>query len=301
MKREKDKILKSFFIKVLSENFYKIRKKPSSIMIALFLSFSLHLFIVFLISILSSGQQNIIETRKIDIKPIEINLASNIFLNNPDSSDLSSLKLKNEKRLKENKFNNLQNIITKSDQNHNNEFKERTEDNQFDKSNSLSQNQKENQDEIIDEKSENNGSNEIDQNSSNDINFDKNSDLNGSSKEYVEYEEGNSSGNDSPFSSENILSYSINYTSLFKYPKDALKLGLQGIVKIKVQIDTEGKVVQVLLLESSGSKILDNYTIKQASQLLFTFPKDKRPNSTFWVTIKVIYSIKSMVTVQTGD
>ena len=110
-------------------------------------------------------------------------------------------------------------------------------------------------------------------------------------------EYGNTDGSDG-FSNQDIFQYSLNISSLFNYPKDALKLGIQGTVKLKLLIDKYGKVINVVLLESSGSKILDNYTTTQARQLLFSFPEDKKPQSSFWIVIKVVYSIKTNVTVE---
>ncbi len=42
------------------------------------------------------------------------------------------------------------------------------------------------------------------------------------------------------------------------YPKSARALGQEGKIKIKVNYNSEGRITDVLILESSGSKILDN-------------------------------------------
>jgi TonB family protein len=43
-----------------------------------------------------------------------------------------------------------------------------------------------------------------------------------------------------------------------QYPKSARALGQEGKIKIKVNYNSEGRITDVLVLESSGSKILDD-------------------------------------------
>ncbi len=260
------------------------------------LSFSLHLIIIFLIAIFikqNNESLNLLkDDRKINYQSINIILSQNTGIIN---EKIEQKVIKNLNATKENKILNKEKKI-------NEKTNEKTEDS-ISKLN-LSQKEEKKEEALNtnisqsinqDIENEQNNTNNFD---SSDINIANgvNSDINS---------QGNSTTNSDLNSinssiGSNIFSYSINYKNLFKYPKDALKLKMQGIVRLNIAIDSTGKVIDVILLESSGFKLLDNYTIKQASLLLFTFPKDQKTNFPLWIIIKVIYSIKSNVTVTSG-
>jgi protein TonB len=54
-----------------------------------------------------------------------------------------------------------------------------------------------------------------------------------------------------------------------EYPALALRRGYEGIVLIKIDVDRQGKVTHVQLLESSGYDILDQEVLKAAKKWLY--------------------------------
>lgn len=293
------KIIKEIFSKnhryVKRINNFKINCGKRRLIFSIILSFSLHLFIITVINFLNQNQNILLDKKNIDIKPVEIKILS---LDTFSMINEESNKNNNEKELKDKAFNNLpENDILNKLENYD-KIKDNKKIKYYYKKEEYNGSDKENNSLLYDEKTknisldnqstdENNKNSEIKNDESTLYNSKF---LSGSSYEYNE---------DNQFTSKNILSYSINFNTLFDYPKDALKLRIEGTVKIRIKIDTNGKVIEVILIESSGSKILDNYTIKKANQLLFSFPQDKKPEIPIWVTIKVVYSIKSSVFVET--
>lgn len=64
----------------------------------------------------------------------------------------------------------------------------------------------------------------------------------------------------------------------FEYPKAALLTEEQGVVAIKVTVDTHGKVVDTKVLNSSGSTTLDKATVKILNTCKFNpAVKDGKP------------------------
>lgn len=296
MKREKDRLF-SFLA------FYKFKKyfnNNNTVLVSIVLSFSLHLFIIIFISILSQNAPDIKSIEKLDSKAIEIQINDNLFAYFGEKENSSKNKIS---------FSNNDFVQIKNEN-------EKIKTDEILKSEKKEEKLKEDG-EILDEK----GLKEIHDNkeSSEDIDSkqQENKTLNSSSSSIKENSESVdnqyplnllqtddnniNSEKQAQFSYENIVQYAINIKTLFTYPKDALKLGIQGIVKLKLHIDIHGKVLEAILLESSGSKILDSYTLKQANQLLFSFPDNKKPDSSFWIIIKVVYSIKSNVTIEAGN
>ena len=70
-----------------------------------------------------------------------------------------------------------------------------------------------------------------------------------------------------------------------KYPKLALRGGYEGIVKLKIWIAKNGKVIDVKILKSSGYDILDTTGIKAALRSKFYPLTQKR-------TINIEYNLK---------
>ncbi|MFN3411422.1 MAG: energy transducer TonB [Exilispira sp.] len=298
------KIIREIFSKshryLKRNNNFNINSGKRRLIFSIILSFSLHLFIIIFINLLIQNQNILLEKKDVDTKPVEIKILSmDAFSMFNEESNKNNI----EKELKSKTINNMPgNDILNKIENYDKIKYDRIKD--YDKIKDYynveeyNESDKENNNILYDEKTKNissdnqliDGKNENNEIKNDDSTLNNSQFLSESSYEYNEYNQ---------FVSKNILSYSINFNTLFDYPKDALKLRIEGTVKIRIKIDTNGRVIEVILLESSGSKILDNYTIKKANQLLFSFPQDKKPESPIWVTIKVVYSIKSSVFVET--
>ena len=70
-----------------------------------------------------------------------------------------------------------------------------------------------------------------------------------------------------------------------KYPKLAIQRGYEGILKLKVTIQKNGSVNNVLVIESTGYKILDNAGIKAAKESKF-YPLSKQSE------LNIVYELK---------
>ena len=70
-----------------------------------------------------------------------------------------------------------------------------------------------------------------------------------------------------------------------QYPKIALRGGYEGIVKLKILINTNGEVIEATIIKSSGYEILDNTGIKAAIKSKFYPISQKR-------TINIEYNLK---------
>jgi protein TonB len=54
---------------------------------------------------------------------------------------------------------------------------------------------------------------------------------------------------------------------VWRYPREAAERGIEGTTPVKITFDREGKVVQVDLLESSGSRILDTEVVRTLNEI----------------------------------
>ena len=70
-----------------------------------------------------------------------------------------------------------------------------------------------------------------------------------------------------------------------KYPKVAIQRGYEGILKLKVSIQKNGSVNNVLVIESTGYKILDSAGIKAAKESKF-YPLSKQSE------LNIVYELK---------
>ena len=70
-----------------------------------------------------------------------------------------------------------------------------------------------------------------------------------------------------------------------KYPKVAIQRGYEGILKLKVTIQKNGSVNNVLVIESTGYKILDKAGIKAAKESKF-YPLSKQSE------LNIVYELK---------
>jgi protein TonB len=62
---------------------------------------------------------------------------------------------------------------------------------------------------------------------------------------------------------------------VWRYPAEAAKLGIEGITPVKITFNRQGEVIGMELLQSSGSKILDNEVLRTLKMIgpVGSFPK----------------------------
>jgi protein TonB len=62
---------------------------------------------------------------------------------------------------------------------------------------------------------------------------------------------------------------------VWRYPSDAARLGIEGVTPVKITFNRKGEIEEVQLLESSGSKILDNEVFRTLRLIgpIGSFPK----------------------------
>lgn len=62
---------------------------------------------------------------------------------------------------------------------------------------------------------------------------------------------------------------------VWRYPADAARLGIEGVTPVRITFNRQGEIVSVELLNSSGSKILDEEVLRTLRQIgpVGTFPK----------------------------
>ena len=62
---------------------------------------------------------------------------------------------------------------------------------------------------------------------------------------------------------------------VWRYPQEAARLGIEGVTPVKITFNRKGVIEKIELLESSGSKILDDEVVRTLRQLgpIGSFPK----------------------------
>ncbi|GFO56990.1 TonB-dependent receptor [Geomonas sp. Red276] len=62
---------------------------------------------------------------------------------------------------------------------------------------------------------------------------------------------------------------------VWRYPREALERGIEGTTPVRITFNRSGEVVQVDILESSGSKILDNEVLRTLKEIgpIGSFPR----------------------------
>jgi protein TonB len=62
---------------------------------------------------------------------------------------------------------------------------------------------------------------------------------------------------------------------VWRYPADASKMGIEGITPVKITFNRHGEIIGSELLQSSGSKILDNEVLRTLEKIgpVGSFPK----------------------------
>ncbi len=63
---------------------------------------------------------------------------------------------------------------------------------------------------------------------------------------------------------------------VWSYPPEAARMGLQGVTPVRITFNKKGEIVDVVILESSGSKILDDEVLRTLHQIgrIGSFPRN---------------------------
>lgn len=63
---------------------------------------------------------------------------------------------------------------------------------------------------------------------------------------------------------------------VWRYPPEAARMGIQGVTPVKITFNKKGEIVDVVILESSGSKILDDEVLRTLHQIgrIGSFPRN---------------------------
>lgn len=78
-----------------------------------------------------------------------------------------------------------------------------------------------------------------------------------------------------------------------KYPSIAKRNGVEGVTHIKILIDSVGKVEDVIIAKSSGSKLLDNAAIKAVKKWKFISAKNKDGHAIrCYASMPIVFRIK---------
>ncbi len=279
MKREKGRKLIKFCKKKLFNR----------LTISLFLSFSLHILIILLIAISIIKVQNFNDLKKNELKPVQIVLSdtnkSNIGLDKNQNKEAKTYIKDTQNKDTQNK--DTQNIINETNKDLNKTEEKSDIDLKRENANKKEVNTTSSINDITTSSLENTDSNNINEENSQNSAIEKKINEESTSSFYDNF-------------IKKIFSFSLNASSLFTYPKDALKMRIEGTVSLKIAIDEKGKVVQVILEQSSGHRILDDYTVRQASKLLFNLPQNIDIKFPLWISIKIVYTIKSNVSLISG-
>jgi len=76
------------------------------------------------------------------------------------------------------------------------------------------------------------------------------------------------------------------------YPGLARKRGQQGTVVLKVLVNSEGRVEDMIIDESSGFSLLDRAAVKAVGKWLFEPGKKQAENVSMWVKVPVTFTLK---------
>ncbi|MEJ2730902.1 MAG: energy transducer TonB, partial [Deltaproteobacteria bacterium] len=76
------------------------------------------------------------------------------------------------------------------------------------------------------------------------------------------------------------------------YPLKARRLGYEGIVMLKVLIDENGRVDDLMVLESSGHRVLDRAALSAVKKWLFEPGTEGGVKKKMWVKIPIRFDLK---------
>ena len=100
---------------------------------------------------------------------------------------------------------------------------------------------------------------------------------------------GNSNGYGNSAGESQIFSSSILNFREPIYPKMAIRRGIQGVVKVRIKINSEGVPVETTILKSSGFEVLDQSAVSAVKNWLFV----KRENAGFYFVEKnIVFEIE---------
>ena len=77
------------------------------------------------------------------------------------------------------------------------------------------------------------------------------------------------------------------------YPSIPKLAGIEGTTVVKMLVDIDGSVLEVVILKSSGNQMLDQEAVKAASQSTFTPAKQRDKFVRVWVARPVIFKLKA--------
>jgi TonB family protein len=96
-------------------------------------------------------------------------------------------------------------------------------------------------------------------------------------------------GNQSGSGTGDSFSSSIQNYAEPVYPRLAIKRGLQGSIKVKIEVGPDGVPSQVLILKTSGHKILDESALSAVKKWVFI----KKPNATYFVEKTIVFELNT--------
>lgn len=85
-----------------------------------------------------------------------------------------------------------------------------------------------------------------------------------------------------------IIRAAIDREAKKDYPSTAKKLRMEGIAKVKIRIDLEGKITLLEITESSGFSILDQSALKSIQKASKNFPK---PSKVLLLVLPISYDL----------
>lgn len=78
-----------------------------------------------------------------------------------------------------------------------------------------------------------------------------------------------------------------------EYPALAVKAGIEGKTVVKMLVDTDGSVIAVEILKSSGNQMLDESAVNAAKKSKFTPAKQRDKCVRVWVVRQIEFKLKN--------
>ncbi len=78
---------------------------------------------------------------------------------------------------------------------------------------------------------------------------------------------------------------------VFEFPRSAWEDGIGGTTVLKIMIDADGTVDSAIVLQSSGSRLLDSAAVANASKLLYRPAEQGGEPVSIWGRLPVIYPL----------
>ena len=77
-----------------------------------------------------------------------------------------------------------------------------------------------------------------------------------------------------------------------KYPKMAIKEGLQGRTVVRVKVSKDGKTIETVIIESSGHRVLDEAAVESIKEVIWIPGSDKGKVVEAWVAVPVDFKLE---------